>query len=157
MDLLRNICAPAAVLAGIYLLLAQSVAALEIVAAAGAGILGSFAVRALLKTEPVRFGFGLRWSRSVLRLPYQVIRDSLLVIGALPRLLVHSPEHVGAFHDDSTAAAGHSPEAATRRALLVLEISMPPNSYILDISGTDGTERIHRLIGARSAHRVSRG
>jgi hypothetical protein len=157
MDLLRNICAPAAVLAGIYLLLAQSVAALEIIAAAGAGILGSFAVRALLKTEPVSFGFGLRWSRSVLLLPYQVFRDSLLVFGALPRLFFSWPRHVGAFHDEFPAAVGPSPEAATQRALSVLAISMPPNSYVVDVSGADGRERIHRLVGPRPAHRARSG
>lgn len=151
MDLARTFCALAALLAGVYLLLAQSLAALEIVAAAGSGILATLALLALLNTEPVSFSFGLRWPSGFLLVPYKVVHDSLLILGVLPGLLLHRREHVGAFQHKSSTAAGDSPEAAALRALSVIEISMPPNTYVAEVSASDGTETIHRLVGAHPA------
>jgi hypothetical protein len=33
----------------------------------------------------------------------------------------------------------------------VIEISMPPNTYVAEVSASDGTETIHRLVGAHPA------
>lgn len=147
MDTGKSFLAFAAFLAGLYLLLAQSLAILEVVAAAGCGVLGTLALRALLNSEPIRFSFSLRWSSAVVLLPPRVLRDSLLVFAALPGFLIHRRDHLGMFQEKSF---GDSPEEAARRALSVLETSMPPNTYVVDVSDLEDRQITHHLVSTQS-------
>jgi hypothetical protein len=150
MNLGKPFCGLAVLLAGVYLLLAEDFAALEIVAAAGSGVLGALALRALLNTEPVRFSFSWRWSWGVFLLPYKIFRDSLLILWMLPALILHRSDRVGTFYE-KLADSGDSPEAAANRALSVIDISMPPNTYVVEVDTGHNTQTIHRLVSSGPA------
>ncbi|MGH7905928.1 MAG: hypothetical protein ACREP6_04810 [Candidatus Binataceae bacterium] len=138
-------------LAGIYLLLAENLSALEVVAAVGSGIIGTIAITSVSINTRWHLSFELKWLRETTRLPIHVVRDSLMVLGALPGLLVSHREHIGEFREIPIARPGHSPQSAGRRAMDIINISMPPNTFVVSVDDSQRQMTIHELIPSDSS------
>ncbi|MFL5734865.1 MAG: hypothetical protein ACJ78Q_17040 [Chloroflexia bacterium] len=116
-------------------------------AAVGAGCLVLTLVAALTVRDEGLAAFRLPsgWFAAAVGLPWQVVRDTVTVVGAL----FQSPAKSDALGQFSTArfpAGGDDPQAEARRALVVLYTSFAPNTYIVHIDREKGMLLYHELV-----------
>ncbi|GAC1434322.1 MAG: hypothetical protein NVSMB65_08350 [Chloroflexota bacterium] len=99
------------------------------------------------RLEEVRFAPQTSWFLLLLRtVPPQVIGDTILVASALWNAVRRRPVD-GAFHIVPFDGGGPDARSAARRALIVAAISLPPNTYVIDISKDGGYLLVHQLVG----------
>jgi multisubunit Na+/H+ antiporter MnhE subunit len=154
---LLSIILQVVVLGGIYLLLAESVDPLELVAAAGLAMITTAVLRLVSNNTPIHFRIELGQLRDALGLPYQIARDSAAVLIALPRFVYRRPERWGRFRQIPIAAVDDTPESAGRRAITIISISMPPNTFVVNIDRDRGCMTIHELLALNSDEHALKG
>ncbi len=100
---------------------------------------------AIARSGSVHYRFHLDWLRPLARVPYNVLRDSLLVLREAWRLLLggHSRAHVVKVRFEPGNA---SPTSAMRRALIVGAISASPNTIVVDVDSQRGTMLVHQMV-----------
>jgi hypothetical protein len=130
--------AGSALLFGLYLLYAGA-SAHEVAVGAGAAAVAAAAVEAVRGTEHPRFLPHLSWIAQALRLPWQVVRDT----GLLVRNLVRGGD--GRFVRVAIEAGGEDAHGVARRTLETFYRTLPPNSIVIGIDRERGEILMHVL------------
>jgi multisubunit Na+/H+ antiporter MnhE subunit len=126
--------------AALWLVLAASRSLAELVAAAGVATAVTALTVVVDHRAVLEVSVDPRWLLGIVRLPWQVAQDYLILVRRLVRpgrrgLLRALPLDVG---DDSPRAAG-------RRALLTAGASLGPNTFILDFDIERQVVLVHQL------------
>jgi hypothetical protein len=160
----------AAAFAGIYLLLAESLDRSELLAAFATGLVATFVLSSVSRAAQMHFRFRLRWLSEARRLPLQIVRDCFALILALPRLAMRQRQILKATRlsrdpsgSNVRASFGRfitkplppiqppatAPESAGHRALAIINISVAPNTYVVEVERS--CVQIHQLLPPVSA------
>jgi multisubunit Na+/H+ antiporter MnhE subunit len=129
-----------------WVMLDDSVSTDELLAGAGAAALAALLAEVVTYQAAARFRMRIEWLVPALRLPGEVVRDTVTVYRALWRRLVHGEQPPSAFLELPTRYGDDSAEGATRRVLLVAGISLAPNTFALGIDKDRGVMVVHRLV-----------
>jgi hypothetical protein len=139
-----------AVLAGLYLLLAESSDVSEIVVALASGVVANIAIEAVARHSPAKFSFEAGWLRSAIAMPARIVKDSILVLGAAPAVL-RRRRPVGEFVQHNVRHKGAYPGSGGWRAWTIIDVSVAPNTYAVRIGERHYRMLIHRLVGSPDA------
>jgi multisubunit Na+/H+ antiporter MnhE subunit len=119
----------------------------ELLAGAGAAALAALVAEVVSYQAAARFRMRIDWLVPALRLPGQVVQDTVTVYAALWRRMVHGEEPPSAFAEIPTRFGGDSPEGVTRRVLLIGGRSVAPNTFVLGIDKDTDLMVVHKLVG----------
>ena len=134
------------ILLAFWVIIDYSILRAELLAGAAAAALGAFVAELACYQAGVRFHMRARWLLPALRLPGEVVRDTLIVFGALARRLLRGQQPDGAFREVPVRFGDDSPEGVTRRVLLVGGRSLAPNTFVAGIDRDRGTMIVHQLV-----------
>jgi multisubunit Na+/H+ antiporter MnhE subunit len=137
------------VLTSFWIMIDDSLATDELLAGAGAGALGALAAELATYHAGVRPRLRLRWLGPALRLPGQVVSDTVVVYRALWRRIVTGEQPDSAFVTEAARHGGDSPGEMARRVLLVGGRSLAPNTFALGIDAETDTMVLHELVRKR--------
>jgi multisubunit Na+/H+ antiporter MnhE subunit len=118
----------------------------ELLAGAAAAALGAFLAELACYQSGARFRMRARWLVPALTLPGQVARDTLIVFGALGRLLLRGEQPDSGFREIPVRPGDDSPAGVTRRVLLVGGRSFAPNTFVAGIDKRRGVMIVHQLV-----------
>jgi hypothetical protein len=79
----------------LYLLLAENFDKAELAVGAAAALIAMIALAALGEYNDVHFHFDPRWNKVLAATPREILRDSFLVLGSLPRIARRPREKFG--------------------------------------------------------------
>lgn len=134
------------ILMAFWVIVDYSILRAELLAGAAAAALGAFVAELACRQAGVRFHMRARWLLPALRLPGEVVRDTLIVFGALARLLVRGEQPDSGFREVPVRPGGDSPTEVTRRVLLVGGRSVAPNTFVAGIDRDRGVMIVHQLV-----------
>ena len=134
------------VLMSFWVILDDSVASDELLAGAGAAALGATLAELASYQAGTRFRMRIEWVVPALRLPGQVVRDTLIVFAVLWRRLARAEQPRSGFIELPVPYGGDSAEAATRRVLLVGGRSVAPNTFVLGLDREQNVIIVHQLV-----------
>jgi multisubunit Na+/H+ antiporter MnhE subunit len=129
-----------------WVMLDDSVNTDELLAGAGAAAVAAFLAELVTYQAGVVFRMRIQWLVPALRLPGQVIQDTVTVYVALWRRLVHGEQPPSAFVERPARYGDDSPEGLTRRVLLIGGQSLAPNSFALGIDSDRDVMVVHQLV-----------
>jgi multisubunit Na+/H+ antiporter MnhE subunit len=132
------------VLLGLWLLLV-TVSIAELIAGMVAAAIGATAAEVVQAQGLVRFDPDPRWFLRVWKLPRSIVRDCWIVTAALWRHL-RGDEVNGGFRALPFHRGGDDARASARRALVVLAISVSPNSIVVGIDEDADLMLVHQLV-----------
>jgi hypothetical protein len=132
--------AAAAVLFGLWLLFAGAQPH-ELIAGAAASILAATAAEVVRGTEHPRFLPRLPWLVRGLRLPWQILQDSALLVGNL------FTGREGRFVREPFDAGDADAHGVARRTLETVWRTLPPNSIVIGIDRRRNEILLHVLEG----------
>lgn len=135
-----------AILMAFWVIVDYSILRAELLAGAAAAALGAFVAELACHKAGVSFHMRARWLLPALRLPGEVVRDTLIVFGALARRLLRGEQPDSGFREVPVRFGDDSPEGATRRVLLVGGRSLAPNTFVVGIDKRRGTMLVHQLV-----------
>jgi multisubunit Na+/H+ antiporter MnhE subunit len=138
-----------AVLMAFWVIIDDSIDTDELLAGAGASALAALVAELVTYQAATRFRMRLGWLVPALRLPGQVVRDTVTVYTALWRRLAHGEQPPSAFVGLPTRFGDGSPEGVTRRTLLIGGTSLAPNTFVLGIDAATGVMVVHRLVASK--------
>lgn len=124
----------------------DSIAQAELLVGAAVALVAALLVELAQHQAATRLRIRFAWLAHGLRLPWMVLRDSGVVLGALWRLLVAGEQPTGVIRESPVRVGDDSPEAATRRVLLVAGTSVAPNSFALGIDRDRSVLLVHHLV-----------
>ncbi len=131
----------------LYLLLVGTTVLPEVVAGALTAAFASAIMVRAGREERVTLTPDLPRSLALLcRLPSRVVVDSGLVFVALWRQVVRREQIEGEFFLVPFHAGGDDPHARARCALVVIGLSLPPNSYVVSVDAVAGHLIVHQLV-----------
>jgi multisubunit Na+/H+ antiporter MnhE subunit len=107
------------VLMALWIVLDYSVDIAELLVGAGVAAVGAFAAELVGHQTDSHFRVRIRWLIPLLRLPSQVISDTIIVFVALGRLLIRGEQPASGFLEVPKAWGDESPEGVSRRVLLL--------------------------------------
>ncbi len=115
-----------------------------------AGALAAAVSAALTEVASHQAGVGYRirigWLAAAVRLPGQVLRETVVVFGALGRRIAAGTEPAGGFVAEPVRPGPDTERGRTRRALLVGAQSLSPNKFVLGIDADRGVLISHKLV-----------
>jgi multisubunit Na+/H+ antiporter MnhE subunit len=129
-----------------WVVLDYSVDADELLAGAGAAALGAFLAEFAADQAGARFSMRARWLVPALRLPGEVVRDTVIVFAALWRRLAHGVDPPSGFRELPVRYGDNTAEGMTRRVLLIGGRSLAPNAFVLGIDPGRSVMVIHQLV-----------
>jgi len=139
-----------ALLMALWVMLDDSLEPDELLAGAGAAAIAAVVVELALHQAGTRFSARLGWLARALRLPGQVLADIVTVYAALWRLIAHREQPDSAFVTEPVRYGDGSPQAVTRRTLLIGARSLAPNEFALGLDQeTDSLVIPQRVTGRR--------
>ena len=104
-----------------------------------------------------RFRMRIGWLVPALRLPGQVVGDTIIVYRALWRRLAHGEQPPSAFLELPARFGDDTPEGVTRRTLLIGGTSLAPNTFVLGMDRERDVMVVHRLVaGSRGTENNGR-
>jgi multisubunit Na+/H+ antiporter MnhE subunit len=118
----------------------------ELLAGAGAAALGATLAELAGHQAGIRFRLRARWIVPALRLPWQVVRDTIVVFAALWRRLARGEEPRSGFVAQPVRYGDDSDIDVTRRVLLVAAQSVAPNTFALGLDEERDQIVIHQLV-----------
>jgi multisubunit Na+/H+ antiporter MnhE subunit len=118
----------------------------ELLAGAGAAALAAFLAEMGTYQAAARFRMRIEWLVPALRLPGQVVQDTVTVYAALWRRLIHGEQPPSAFVERPARFGDDSPEGVTRRVLLIGGHSVAPNTFALGIDKDLDVMVVHKLV-----------
>lgn len=131
----------------LYLLLVDTTVLPEVVAGALTAAFASAIMVRAGREERVTLTPDFPRSLALLcRLPSRVVVDSGLVFVALWRRVVRREQIEGEFCVVPFHAGDDDPRARARRALVVIGLSLPPNSYVVSVDAAAGHLIVHQLV-----------
>jgi len=128
-----------------WVILDDSVATDDLLAGAGAAALGAFVAELAAHQTGTRFRMRAAWLVPALRLPGEVVRDTVIVMAALVRL-ARGQEPASGFRELLVRPGPDTAEGATRRALLIGGRSLAPNTFVLGIDHDREVMVVHQLV-----------
>lgn len=135
-----------AFLMSLWVVLDYSLAAAELLVGAGVAAVGAFLTELVAYQAASHFRMRATWLIPVFDLPGRVVRDTVIVFGALSRRLIHGEEPTSGFFAVTKAWGDESAQGLTRRALLVGGTSVAPNTLVLGIDRERDVMVIHHLV-----------
>jgi multisubunit Na+/H+ antiporter MnhE subunit len=129
-----------------WVMIDDSVNTDELLAGAGAAALAAFVAEVVTYQAATRFRMRVEWLVPALRLPGQVVQDTVTVYAALWRRLTRGEEPPSAFLELPARFGDDSPEGVTRRVLLIGGQSIAPNTFALGLDQDLDVMVVHRLV-----------
>jgi multisubunit Na+/H+ antiporter MnhE subunit len=118
----------------------------ELIGGALVAAVAALAAEVVTNQADTRFKIKLAWLPHALRLPGQVVHDTVVVFGALAKsLLTRAPLPSGRFEAEPVSYGDDTPLGVTRRVLLVGAKSLAPNEFVLGMDSADDIMLVHRL------------
>ena len=136
-------------LMSLWVILDNSIALDELLAGAGAAALGACLAEVASYQAATRFRMRIEWLIPALSLPGQVVRDTVIVFGALWRRLARGEEPASGFRELPVRYGSNTAEGKTRRALYVGGQSVAPNTFALGIDRDRDVMIVHQLVVTR--------
>lgn len=133
-------------LMGFWVALDDSIDLAELVAGAGAAAVGAFVAEVVGYQAGTWFRMRIEWLVPAGKLPGQVLRDTLIVFGALWKCLVRGEQPASGFRELPTRFGDNNDEGVTRRVLLVGANSLAPNTFVLGIDEDRDVMVVHQLV-----------
>jgi multisubunit Na+/H+ antiporter MnhE subunit len=118
----------------------------ELLAGAGAAALAALLAELVSFQAATRFRMRVEWLVPALKLPGEVVRDTVVVYGALWRRLVRGEQPPSAIIEIPARFGDESPEGVTRRVLLIGGASVAPNTFVLGLDRGTDVMVVHRLV-----------
>jgi multisubunit Na+/H+ antiporter MnhE subunit len=134
------------VLMAFWVITDDSIAADELLAGAGAAVLASVMVDLASRRASVTFAMRAAWLPGVLRLPRQVLNETVIVFTALWRRLARGEEPPSGFVAESVEYGPDTAQGKMRRALIVGARSLAPNAFVLGIDRDQDLMIMHKLV-----------
>src|SRR6266700_6520658 len=129
-----------------WVMIDDSIATDELLAGAGAAALAALWAEMVTYQAATRFRMRIEWLVPAFSLPGQVVRDLVIVYGALWRRMAHGVQPPSAFLELPARFGDDRPEGLTRRTLLVGGPSLAPNTFVLGIDRDRDVMVVHRLV-----------
>lgn len=107
---------------------------------------GATAAAAVQAQGLVHLRIKLRWLAGLIRLPWDVVVQTVEVFSLLATAIVGRRPIQGHFHCDVFAHRGNDPADEARRALYKFEASVAPNAYVVGYDEETGTMLMHELL-----------
>ncbi len=126
-------------------LLLVTVSLAEFFAGVVAAAIAATAAEVVRAQGLVRFDPDPRWLVRAWKLPRSIVRDCWLLTVALVRHLAGHPVN-GGFRAIPFRSGGGDARASARRALVILAISVSPNTYVMGIDEDADLMLVHQLI-----------
>lgn len=140
-----------------WVMIDDSVETDELLAGAGAAALAAVFAELVTYQAATRFRMRVGWLGPALRLPGQVVGDTIIVYRALWRRLAHGEQPPSAFLELPARFGDDTPEGVTRRTLLVGGTSLAPNTFVLGLDRERDVMVVHRLVaGSRGTENNGR-
>lgn len=140
-----------------WVMIDDSVETDELLAGAGAAALAAVFAELVTYQAATRFRMRIGWLGPALRLPGQVVGDTVIVYRALWRRLAHGEQPPSAFLELPARFGDDTPEGVTRRTLLVGGTSLAPNTFVLGLDRERDVMVVHRLVaGSRGTENNGR-
>jgi multisubunit Na+/H+ antiporter MnhE subunit len=130
----------------LYLLLTENFDKAELAMGAAAALIVVIALAALGEYNDVHFHFDPSWIKVLAAAPREIVRDSFLVLGNLLRMAMWPREKFGRLRSRKLQESIPEWKLPAWRAFKTVEISMPPNTYVVDIDRASTRILIHRLV-----------
>ena len=124
----------------------DSLAVDEVLAGTGAAAIAAFVADLALYQAAVRLRVRPRWLVPALRLPGQVVTDTVTVYAALWRRIVRGEQPDSGFVTEPARYGDEGAEDITRRVLLIGGRSLAPNTFALGIDAETDTMVLHQLV-----------
>jgi multisubunit Na+/H+ antiporter MnhE subunit len=132
-----------------WVMIDDSIATDELLAGAGAAALAALFAELVNYQAAMRFHLRIQWLGKALSLPGQVVRDTVIVYGALWRRLVHGEQPRSAFLELPARFGDDTSAGVTRRTLLIGGTSVAPNTFALGIDPERDVMVVHQLVTER--------
>ena len=140
-----------------WVMIDDSVETDELLAGAGAAALAAVFAELVTYQAATRFRTRTGWLGPALRLPGQVVGDTIIVYRALWRRLAHGEQPPSAFLELPARFGDDTPEGVTRRTLLIGGTSLAPNTFVLGLDRERDVMVVHRLVaGSRGTENYGR-
>lgn len=140
-----------------WVMIDDSVETDELLAGAGAAALAAVFAELVTYQAATRFRMRIGWLGPALRLPGQVVGDTIIVYRALWRRLAHGEQPPSGFLELPARFGDDTPEGVTRRTLLVGGTSLAPNTFVLGLDRERDVMVVHRLVaGSRGTENNGR-
>ena len=140
-----------------WVMIDDSVETDELLAGAGAAALAAVFAELVTYQAASRFRMRIGWLGPALRLPGQVVGDTIIVYRALWRRLAHGEQPSSAFLELPARFGDDTPEGVTRRTLLIGGTSLAPNTFVLGLDRERDVMVVHRLVaGSRGTENNGR-
>ncbi|MDQ3752678.1 MAG: Na+/H+ antiporter subunit E [Actinomycetota bacterium] len=130
----------------LWQLFVNTFAAPEVFAGLLAAAIAATAAEVVRGQGLVHFHPNPRWLLRARKLPFAVLVDCRIVMGALWRQLRRPQLAQGTFTAVPFTAGGDDAEAAARRAIYVAAISLTPNTFVVGIDREKDTMLVHQLV-----------
>lgn len=134
------------ILMAFWVIVDYSILRAELLAGAAAAALGAFVAEVACYQAGVKFRMRARWLLPALRLPGDVVRDTLIVFGALARRLFRGAQPDSGWREVPVRFGDDSPAGVTRRVLLVGGRSVAPNMLVAGIDKRRDVMIVHQLV-----------
>ncbi|MBV9446509.1 MAG: hypothetical protein JO345_11535 [Streptosporangiaceae bacterium] len=118
----------------------------ELLAGAGAAILGALLAEQVSYQAATRFRMRFEWVARALSLPGKVVADTVTIFGALWRKLARGEDPPSRFAELPVEFGDDTPEGVTRRVLLIGGRSVAPNAFALGIDKDTNLMVVHELV-----------
>ena len=135
-----------ALLMALWVILDDSLEPDELLVGAGAAAIAAVVVSLAMHQAGTRFSARLGWLVKAVRLPGQVLADTVTVYAALWRLIAHREQPDSGFVTEPVRYGDDSPREATRRTLLIGARSLAPNQFALGLDAETDTLVTHVLV-----------
>jgi multisubunit Na+/H+ antiporter MnhE subunit len=129
-----------------WVMIDDSISTDELLAGAGAAALAAFLAEMVTYQAAARFRMRIDWLVPALRLPGQVVADTVTVYAALWRRLVRGERPPSAFRELPARFGDDTPEGITRRVLLIGGHSLAPNTFVLGMDKDLDVMVVHELV-----------
>jgi hypothetical protein len=129
---------------GLWFLFVYQLSLIELAAGAAAAALTVVALQISFHAVPLRFRPEARWLSQAFMLPATVVKDMVVLLRALTRLLSGRKIH-SLFQVTHFPAIAEGPHANAKRALAVAFTSVSPNSIVVGIDRNSGLLLFHEL------------
>ena len=129
-----------------WVILDDSIAVDELLAGAGAAALAAILAELATHQAAIRFRMRVEWLVPVLRLPGQVVRDTVIVFAALWRRLARGEQPPSGFREIPVRFGDASDEGVARRVLLIGGRSVAPNTIAAGIDSERNVIVVHQLV-----------
>jgi multisubunit Na+/H+ antiporter MnhE subunit len=137
---------------GLWLLLVEDYYPSELLAGGAAALIATVAGLLAVEAEQ-RLGRAFAaQARGLAGMPFAVVRDSVIVLGAALLAGVRLRPLRSAFREIPFAAGDDGPEGAGRRAVAIAVQSVAPNTTVLGIERDRNVMVVHQLVPTAATH-----